>query len=68
MTRAPEITEAERRALCGRVDITLDGQPAAICGSLQPFATVAVLPNGARYEYAWLTVARIVAAGGAFSS
>lgn len=57
------------RSYVGRTDITLDGTPAAICGRLERFATVAALPNGPRFTYAWEAVARIVEmSGGAFRS
>lgn len=57
----------ERLALCA-AHITLNGKPAAISGARCDFATVTELPNGARYEWAWPTVARIVANGGTFKS
>lgn len=61
------ITLDERRKLCD-AHVTLNGNPAIVCGTHNDFATVATLPNGARYEYAWATVARIVANGGAFKA
>ena len=49
-------------------DCTLDGKPATVCGRLNAFATVAQYPHGLRVEYAWPTVARIMASGGTFRS
>ena len=46
--------------------VTLNGKPAVICGQLNDYATVAALPDGPSYEWAWPTVARIVANGGDF--
>jgi hypothetical protein len=48
--------------------VTLDGKPAKVSGALQPFATVAQLPSGNAVEFAWSTVARIVAKDGSFRS
>lgn len=48
--------------------VTLDGKPAIITGSKQRFATVAQLGSALKVEFAWATVARIVANGGAFKS
>lgn len=60
--------EAARRELCAST-VTLYGQPATIAGALQPFAVVRRLDGkGGAVEFAWSTVARIVAAGGAFCS
>jgi hypothetical protein len=56
-----------RRALCG-ARVTLDGRPAKIGGARCDFAAVSVLPDGPSYEFAWPTVARIVAIGGDFRS
>ena len=56
----------EERRRYTATDCTLDGKPAVIAGALEPFATVAQLPHGMTVEYAWPTVARIVAAGAAF--
>lgn len=55
----------DRRGLC-EATVTLDGMPARVCGARNDFATV----RNARYgvEFAWPTVARIVAAGGQFRS
>lgn len=65
MLNHPELTLAERRALC-RADATLDGVPAAICGAFNDFAKVVALPHGASTEWSWLTVQRVVAGGGDF--
>jgi hypothetical protein len=62
----PHRTLAERRELCGTEDVTLDGVPAMIMGAANKFAQVATLHiGGPAVEYAWPTVARIVASGGA---
>jgi hypothetical protein len=63
----PIVTIDQRYDLIAAV-VTLDGKPAKISGALQPFATVALLPSGTATEFAWITVARIVANGGAFKS
>ena len=47
---------------------TLDGRPARIVGRLNPFATVATLPDGPSYQFAWETVARVMAQGGVFKA
>jgi hypothetical protein len=58
----------QRRYLCGAA-VTLDGTRARITGAHNRFATVAAWPDGVRRcEFAWATVARIVARGGAFKS
>ena len=48
--------------------VTLDGADAIICGWRCPFATVARRSGGQAVEFAWETVERVVAAGGAFRS
>lgn len=49
--------------------VTLDGKPAKVSGARKQFATVATLDtDGPAIEFAWPTVARVVAAGGAFKS
>lgn len=50
----------ERRALCD-AHVTLNGKRAVIRGWKRDFATVAAIPHGEFYEYAWETVAHIVA-------
>lgn len=57
MTR---LTLMERRALCD-AHVTLNGKRAVVMGWKRPFATVAAIPNGEHYEWAWETVANIVA-------
>lgn len=37
-------------------------------GSLNRFATVAQIPDGRQADYAWPTVARVLEAGGAFTT
>jgi hypothetical protein len=54
-----------RRELCTAA-VTLDGAPAMVCGVQERFATVATLDGKWSAEWAWETVARIVADGGAF--
>lgn len=75
--RQMEANEAETLAaveqLVGQsyvgVPCTLDGHPATITGRLERFGTVAMLPHGARYEYAWATIARVMQHnGGRFKS
>jgi hypothetical protein len=61
----PSVPMDERRRLCCE-SCTLDGKPAVIMGALNDFATVAAFPVGPSYEWAWSTVARVVAAGGMF--
>lgn len=42
-------------------DVTLDGLPAVVSGAALPFATVRTLDMSRTAEYAWETVARIIA-------
>lgn len=58
---------AERRALCS-ARVTLNGSPAVISGAQREFAHVTDLATRLSAEWAWETVARVVAAGGAFRS
>jgi hypothetical protein len=60
-------TQEQRRELCA-AEVTLNGKRARITGAKREFARVTVLPDGPGYEWAWETVARIVAAGGQFRS
>ena len=46
--------------------VTLDGEPAQVCGYNLRFPVVRSAKTSA--EFAWETVARVVAAGGAFES
>lgn len=62
------ITLSERRALVETEGVTLDGKPAKISGYCNPFATVQEFTTGLHCDFAWPTVARIVANGGAFKS
>lgn len=63
------MTKDERIALVETRGVTLDGQPAKIGGYSLPFAQVRLLSGkGGPVEYAWETVARIVAKGGRFQS
>lgn len=61
------MTRDERLTLCGAV-VTLNGQRAKISGALRDFAVVTDHKTGLSAEWAWPTVARIVANGGAFKS
>lgn len=54
------------RPLC--VECMLDGRPAIICGACNPFATVAQYPAGLAVDFAWQTVAHVLASGGSFTS
>jgi hypothetical protein len=56
-----------RRELCA-ARVTLNGEPAAISGARHDYAMVRQLASGLGAEWAWPTVARIVAAGGEFRS
>jgi hypothetical protein len=60
-------TIEQRRELCAAT-VTLDGQPAWIGGASLDFAIVRQIKTGLGAEWAWPTVARIVANGGAFKS
>jgi hypothetical protein len=67
------MTNDAKRALLAKyratVAPTLDGYPAVICGTKNGFATVATINGLAlRADYSWLTVARILANGGAFKA
>ena len=65
--RQPQPTLAERRAACA-IRVTLDGQPASICGARLPFARV-VAESGRRvHEWEWATALAVVRAGGDFRS
>lgn len=58
----------ERRALC-EAEVTLDGKPATIRGAQKAFAFVSQRDTGLGAQWAWPTVADIVAnRGGAFHS
>jgi len=58
---------AARYELCD-TRVTLDGKPAKIGGARNEFATVRLIRSGLSAEFAWPTVARIVARGGEFKS
>ena len=62
-----EPTLSERYELID-AKVTLDGNRAKISGARNDFAMVRVIPSGLGCEFAWSTVARIVAKGGAFKS
>lgn len=60
-------TEQKYELIASRV--TLNGKPAKVSGARLQFATVATLnSDGAAVEFAWPTVARIIAAGGKFKA
>lgn len=49
--------------------VTLNGKPAKISGERQPCAVVSTVdPSGPAVEFSWPAAARIVAAGGKFTS
>lgn len=56
----------EQRRDLGDVRVTLDGKPARITGFRMPFAQIQ--SNDESIEFAWQTVARVVATGGEFYS
>lgn len=60
-----------RRDLARRANdfgVTLDGHRAVVSGVRNDFATIIDMVTGAEVEFAWPTVERIVAKGGAFHS
>ena len=61
------LTEDQRYDLAN-TPVTLNGEPAQIAGVKLPFAGVRNLKTGESYQWAWETVARIVANGGDFRS
>ena len=61
------LTEKQRYELAD-TPVTLNGEPAQIAGVKLPFAHVRNLETGLSREWAWETVARIVANGGDFRS
>ena len=62
------MTENQKRwNACGE-HVTLNGQPAAIKGVLCNHATVATLPDGPAFQFAWETVYRVIENGGQFKS
>ena len=61
------VKEPERYELAS-TPVTLNGQPAQIGGVKLDFAGVRITETGESYEWAWETVARIVANGGNFTS
>lgn len=61
------LTPEGRHELCD-TDVTLNGEEARITGAERRFATVTQIRTGLGCEWAWGTVARIVASGGAFRS
>lgn len=63
-------TDTQRhRTLTEVRGLTLDGRPARIIGAQCPYALVAQFDRPyTSHEYAWPTIERIVALGGAFRS
>lgn len=61
---SPEVLAARYALVAAQV--TLDGHPAKVCGARLPFARVR--SGASEAEFAWETVARIVARDGAFKS
>ena len=60
------VSMEDRVDLVNAKNITLDGRPAVIGGTRLPFAKVSTLDGRCSAEWAWETVARIVARDGAF--
>jgi hypothetical protein len=61
-------TRDQQAALCA-TSVTLNGEPARITGAGQPFARVVQTRTGLGAEWAWVTVAHVVANhGGRFQS
>ena len=50
------------------VRVTLNGEPAVICGYRHDFATVRAIKSGVAFEWSWRAVDRIVSKGGEFRS
>lgn len=63
----PHETYQDRAYLC-EATVSIDGYPARITGYMNDFAMVRARDNGISAEFAWETVARIVAKGGSFNS
>ena len=61
------MTYDERIALV-HTPVTLNGQPARICGARNRFASVIDSKTGLGAEWAWETAARIVKNGGNFAT
>jgi hypothetical protein len=67
-TKETRMATTDGRTFVG-AECTLDGKPATICGRRNRFATVATLPTGPTYDYAWQTVAHVMTTKeGAFTS
>jgi len=61
------LDKTARQDLC-QARVTLNGHRAQIAGYNRPFAIVTDLTTGLGAEWAWITVARIVADNGEFHS
>lgn len=69
MTTTEHFPTLDERVAFTGTPVTLDGRPARITGYRNAFATVTSVGDPARSaEWAWPTVARIVARGGNFQS
>ena len=66
MSRQVVSTE-QRRELCD-AEVILNGHRAKVSGVRMPYASVTDLSTGLSAEWAWPTVALVVARGGAFKS
>jgi hypothetical protein len=66
-SRIRTVTTNQRRELCA-ARVTLNGQPATIAGIQCDYARVTDQRSGLSCEWAWPTVARVVANGGRFES
>lgn len=60
--------QADRRSRLAGTHVTLDGKAASIVGFRLDYGIVAALDGSARFEWAWPTIERVVAAGGDFRS
>lgn len=67
MTVHTSVTLDTRHELCA-TPVTLNGNRARISGALLPFARVTDTTTRLSAEWAWETVARVVANGGRFES
>lgn len=54
--------------LSRRVNTTLDGEPAVVCGASNRWATVAQINGPLELEFSWEAVKRILDKDGKFSS
>ena len=66
MTAPAYLTYDAKLELC-QVRVTLNGKPAGITGALNDFGTIYDF-DGRSFDWAWPTIASIVARGGDFRS